>query len=56
MFDKAFQTILNGALFGITVIAIRRVLEIALEQNKEIKKMLSQLEDCEEKNFTMRKT
>ena len=34
MSDKAFQTILNGALFGIAVFVSTRVLEIALYQKK----------------------
>ena len=49
MSNKAFETILNGALFDITIFVSRRILEIILEKNEEIEEMFSRLEDCEEK-------
>ena len=44
-----FETILDGALFGITVFAAGWVLEKIHDRNEEIEEMLSRLEDFEEK-------
>ena len=50
--NKVVKTVVNGAiwgsLFGAAFFAVERLLKIADDQNKMIKKMLSQLEDLEE--------